>query len=265
MNFRPVYWSCLLSVLFTALLGFGQKTSSPSNPESADSSRFDGEARQLVRDILAQTPVKETSLDGVLKIRDANAKRTEIPLKYSITPQDGGWRGMYETRSTPSRGAERLIIIHRDNQPNEYIHSPAGGPGEAPKPAVKLRSDQSAIPFAGSDYWLSDLGMEFLHWPEQRLLRDAKIKMRLSRPCKVIESTSPNPSATRYRRVISWLDADSGAPIYAEGFDANGDRIKSFSLHGLTKASGQWQPKDLEMLTEKTDSKSQIEFSFEAR
>ena len=201
----------------------------------------------------------------MLKIRDAHGKRSEVPLQYTIVPEESGWRGIYETHSTPWRGAERLIIVHRDNQPNEYIHSPAGGPGEAPKQAVKLKGDQAALPFAGSDYWLADLGMEFLHWPEQRLVREAKIKMRLSRPCKVIESTSPNPSATGYRRVVSWLDAESGAPIYAEGFDASGDRIKTFSLHGLTKASGQWQPKDLEMLTEKTDSKTRIEFSFEPR
>ena len=262
MSFRPVLSAWLWSVLFAAQFCLAEKTTAPGIPEKKDSS-FDAEARQLVGDILSQAPARETSFEGLLKIRDANGRRSEMRLKYTVVPEEGGWRGIYETHSTPWRGAERLIIIHRAHQPNEYLHSAAGGPGEAPRPAVKLSGEQAAVPFAASDYWLSDLGMEFLHWPAQRLVRDAKIKMRLSRPCKVIESTSPNPAATRYRRVISWLDAESGAPIYAEGFGASGDRIKTFSLHGLTKAGGQWQPKDLEMSTEKTDSKTQIEFSLE--
>jgi hypothetical protein len=254
-------WGASLWFALSACLG--QITPPLSNPEKIDSNLFDPEARQLVRDIISQTPAEKRSWAGLLKIRDGDGRRSEISLTYTIVPEERGWLGIYEARSTPWRGAERLVIVHRDHQPNEYIHSPAGGPGEAPKQAVTLRGDRAAIPFAGSDYWLSDLGMEFLHWPEQRLVRDAKIKMRLSRPCKVIESINPDTSARGYRRVVSWLDAENGAPIYAEGFDANGEQIKIFSLRGLTKAGGQWQPKDLEMLTKATDSKTQIEFKFE--
>ena len=25
-------------------------------------------------------------------------------------------------------------------------------------------------PFAGSDFWVADLGLEFFHWPEQKVL-----------------------------------------------------------------------------------------------
>jgi len=255
----------LLAFVCAANLCFAQEGSAPSTPGKVGAIRTDAEANELVRDILAQTPEKQTSLSGVLKIRDAEGKRSEVPLRYTIIPEEGGWRGVYETGSTPWRGAERLIILHRDHQPNEYIYSPAGGPGDVPKEPMRLTGEQAAISLAGSDFWLSDLGMEFLHWPEQRLVRDAKIKMRQSRPCKVIESASPNPSATKYALVRSWLDAESGAPIYAEGFDQDGQGIKIFSIHGFTKANGRWQPKELEMLNEKTDSKTRLEFSLEPK
>jgi hypothetical protein len=189
--FYSTIWGA--SLLFALSACLGQKTPPLSNPEKIDSNLFDPEARQLVRDIISQTPAEKRSWAGLLKIRDGDGRRSEISLTYTIVPEERGWLGIYEARSTPWRGAERLVIVHRDHQPNEYIHSPAGGPGEAPKQAVTLRGDRAAIPFAGSDYWLSDLGMEFLHWPEQRLVRDAKIKMRLSRPCKVIEASIPTP------------------------------------------------------------------------
>ena len=240
-----------------------QKLSAPSKASKAEAEGADREAQELVREILSQKPEKQTAMEGVLKIRDASGKRLEVPLKYTIVPEEFGWRGVYEARSTPWRGAERLVIIHHEAQSNRYIHSAAGGPGEAPKQPVTLTGAQAAVPFAGSDYWLCDLGMEFLYWPQQRLVREAKIKMRQNRPCKVIESTSPNPGATKYARVVSWLDAESGAPIYAEGFDANSKRFKIFSLHGFTKANGRWQPKELEMLDERTDSRTRLEFSVE--
>jgi hypothetical protein len=261
MSLHRTHWICLLILLAFARPCFAQKVEDLPGSKKSNADRVDPEARDLVRDILSQTPEKPVRLEGVLKIREPSGKRSEVPLQYSIVPEAEGWRGIYETRSTPWRGAERLIILHRSDQPNQYIYSPSGKPGEAPKPAVPLQGGGAALPFAGSDYWLIDLGLEFLHWPEQRLVRDATIKMRMGRPCKVLESTHPNPSAGGYSRVLSWLDAENGAPIYAEGFNAKGDRIKTFSLHGLTKVNGQWQPKDLEMVTEATDSKTQIEFS----
>ncbi len=247
------------SLCLTATQLCGQPSTSSSHKTEA--SKPDSEAQELLRDILAQTPDKPLIMLGALRHRDSDGKRTEIPLRYSIIPEAGGWRGIYETRPTASRGAERLEIIRRDNQPNEYLYAVPRGPGEAPQPAVSLLGSSTAVPFVGSDYWLSDLGLEFLHWPNQRLVRDAKIKMRQGRPCKVIESVSPDSSATKYARVVSWLDSETGAPIYAEGFDDKRQRMKTFSLHGFAKINGRWQPKELEMLDERTDSKTRLELS----
>ena len=50
------------------------------------------------------------------------------------------------------------------------------------------------IPFAGSDFWIADLGLEFFHWPEQKVL---KKEFRRNCSCVVLESTNPNPAAKR--------------------------------------------------------------------
>lgn len=265
MSLKQALKQFLATAIFSVSLGLsttrGHGQPSTSSPARTEVSNIDSEAQELLRDILTQTPDKPLIMLGALRHRDGDGKRTEIPLRYSIIPEAGGWRGIYETRPTASRGAERLEIIRRDHQPLEYLHAAAGGPGAAPQAAVSLRGSSASVPFAASDYWLSDLGLEFLHWPNQRLVREAKIKMRQGRPCKVIESLSPDSSATKYARVLSWLDSETGAPIYAEGFDDKGARIKTFSLHGFAKINGRWQPKELEMLDERTDSKTRLELS----
>ena len=112
---------------------------------------------------------------------------------------------------------------------------------------MSLSGEEAAVSFAGSDFWLTDLGMEFLHWPEQRLVRDAKITMRLGRPCKVVESKNPRPAEGAYSRVVSWIDSELGNLIYAEAYDLQNKRYKVFSLKGFKKVNGRWQVKDMEL------------------
>ena len=120
------------------------------------------------------------------------------------------------------------------------------------------------MPFAGTDFWLTDLGLEFLHWPQQRLVKDAKITMRLGRPCKVLESTNPRPVEGVYGRVISWIDSELGNLIYAEAYDVQNKRYKVFSLNGFKKVNGRWQVKDMVLRDDKADSRTHLEFSFQA-
>jgi hypothetical protein len=76
------------------------------------------------------------------------------------------------------------------------------------------------IPFAGSDFWVADLGLEFLHWPKHLLLRK---EMRRSRPCDVLESTCSQP-ATGYSRIVSWIDIESAGILHAHAISmSNGD------------------------------------------
>jgi hypothetical protein len=124
--------------------------------------------------------------------------------------------------------------------------------------------DQSAIlsvkeyePFAHSDFWLCDLGLEFFHWPEQKIL---KKENRRSRVCNVLESTNPNPSTNGYSRVVSWIDSESGGIVHAEAFDAQNKLLKIFDPKSFKKVNGQWELQEMEIRNVRTGSRSRIEF-----
>ncbi len=99
----------------------------------------------------------------------------------------------------------------------------------------------------------------------QRIVHEAKIKMRKSRPCNVLESINPAPNAAGYARVRSWIDAESGGVILAEAYGPDNQLLKEFEVGGLTKVSGRWELKDMEMRTAKTDSKTVLEFKYEQK
>ena len=113
------------------------------------------------------------------------------------------------------------------------------------------------LPFAGSDFWLGDLGLEFFHWPEQKIL---KKEVKRSRGCSVLESTNPDPSTNGYSRVVSWIDEESGGIVQAFAYDAQGRKLKEFYPKNFEKVNGQYQVQEMEMDNVQTGSRTRLEF-----
>ena len=243
------------------------------------------EGRDIVQHLLAQRPAENFTNSATLRIRDARRQRTEAQVELQTFVTETNWQALYFTRGTNKDHAASLTVIHTENRPNEYrlanFSRPAGDTNES----ITLHGPQAMIPFAGSDFWLADLGLEFLHWPDQRLL---KKELKRSQSCYVLESRNPGressvesrepngpltldprPSTTEYVRVVSWMDIDSvrdagqAAIVLAEAYDAKGRLVKEFEPKGITKVHGQWQLEEMEIRNAKTGSRTSIKFNLE--
>jgi hypothetical protein len=203
-------------------------------------------------------PAEESQFKGVLNIRHGQTRI--IPLTLRITVEGSAWKAIYETSGTENVPAEKLIVVHRTNCPPEYLFAKADKPGQPPGSPQRVEGTKAARPFAGSDFWLIDFGLEFLHWPNQRLL---KTEMRKSRVCHVLESIDPRPTQGSYGRVISWVDKESGGIILAEGYDHGNKLLKEFSIGKVTKVEGQWQLEEMEIRNVQTKSRTRLEFDFD--
>jgi hypothetical protein len=115
-------------------------------------------------------------------------------------------------------------------------------------------------PFANSDFWLADLGLEFFHWPEQRLL---KSEMRSGRSCRVLESLNPAPAPGAYARVVSWIDNETSGIVHAEAYDLKNKRLKEFDPKEFKKIKGQWQLQEMRIENNQTGSRTWIEFNLD--
>jgi hypothetical protein len=156
---------------------------------------------------------------------------------------------------------EKLTVIHSANNPNTYLYTSMTNAGNEPQ---KLTSAQACVPFASSDFWLADLGLDFFHWPNQKLL---KAEMRRSRPCKVLESRPAANTPCPYSKLISWIDNESGGILYAEAYNQQGKRLKEFNIGSFTKIEGQWHLQSMEIQDLKTHgsrSRTLLQFDLEA-
>jgi hypothetical protein len=243
--------------MLACLLALGAQPS-PSPPSAPD----DKAGQALAAQLRTLAPAESAQFKGVFKIRAQDGQTRSIPITCQIIPGEPAWRVIYETGRAGETPAERLVIVHRNDGPNEYFYARAAQQGDWPGEPARLSGLQLAQPLGGSDFWLLDLGLDFFHWPTQRLL---KTEMRKGRVCQVLESSQPHPPRGGYARVICWVDKETGGPLLAEAYDANNKLMKEFSIRSLKKVEGRWELEEMEIRNVRTRSRTWLEFEFRNR
>jgi hypothetical protein len=192
----------------------------------------------LAADLRNAQPVASAQLSGLLKLRRSADGATTLPLLSRIIPKAKSWQAFYQV--TASNWTEALLVTHSPATPNEYRCQRQPGTNGCLDPLPLCQ--QIWQPFAGSDFSLADLGLEFYHWPTQILVMN---EMRKNRACHVLES---RPAVTNdYARVLSWVDVESGGLLMAEAYNARNQRLKEFEVKRFKKTGDQWQVQELEM------------------
>jgi hypothetical protein len=214
----------------------------------------DGQA--LAERIRSAVPEENSEISGHLIIKWKDTVR-DVPFVCQVLLTGTNWKTEYSTSATATDGAEKLIVVHSTNGPNQYLYAKAAAPsGSLPQLAL-IPPSQADIPLAGSDFSLTDLGLEYLHWPVQRQLKG---EMRLGEPCYVLESSNTAPGGIV--RIKSDIDKEYNAPLVVEAYDSDGRVIKEFSLHGSSfkKINGRWQMEKMDISNKKTGSHTELKF-----
>lgn len=206
----------------------------------------------LAQELLGQRPDAATTNAGTLRIRARGQPATTLPLRVLMLPNHPDWQGRYEAGEGTNQVS--LIIQHGAGTNRGYtlIESGPDGP-RITHPA----GNATMVPFAGSDFWIADLGLEFLHWPQQRIVAR---EMRRSRACLVLESTNPNPAPGAYRRVRAWIDTENRGMVIAEAYDDSNRLLKTFTPTSIVKVQGAYTLEEMELRNLQTRSQSLIKF-----
>jgi hypothetical protein len=207
------------------------------------------EGQKLARELREMVPVENAKLAGVLKIVSPSGETREVPLRSSVTVAGTNWTAAYEVgpKNSPT---EVLLIRHSPARPSEYEWRRGSE-------TMKLDGNKATNSFAGSDFALLDLGLEFFHWPTQMLVTR---EMRKGRGCDTLESKPAQ--ASLYSRIVSWLDQDTraqGQPglIMADGYDSQGKLFKQFEIKKITT---QGEVRELEIRNRQTKGSTRLQF-----
>ncbi|MCX7723139.1 MAG: outer membrane lipoprotein-sorting protein [Verrucomicrobiae bacterium] len=215
----------------------------------------------IAAELRAQWPGENVVQTGWLRIRDSKGVRAELRLKCEIVVTPTNWACTFSVLgSNTTNTLEQLRVIHSANCAGEYVWTraepPQGSGAPGPHQQLSWTGTRWQCAFAGSDFWAVDLGLEFLCWPHQRLL---KREMRRSRFCDVLESTNPAPTPDGYSRVVSWIDTETRGIVRAEAYDANNKLLKEFEPKEFKKVSGRWELRQMRIRNVQTGSQTIFE------
>ena len=258
-GFKARSLRAMLSLLLLPLLGRGAATfAEPPKPNP----NADADGQTLIAQLLAQRPpLGATTNHCLLSVRPARGQgpRHTIPVRVSEVVTEDDWTSIYESATTNQSPRARLVIHRRTNQANEYLLAEAATNENLAAVQRNLTGGATMIPFAGTDFWVAELGLEFLHWPGQRLL---KKEMTRGQSCNVLESVAPATQTNGYVRVKAWLDIDTGGVVYAEAYDTQANLVKEFAPKGLKKVAGGWEVEEVEIINRQTGSRTRMQFEF---
>jgi hypothetical protein len=207
------------------------------------------EGQELAAKLRSAAPEEGSEISGVLEITAKDGRQMFIPITSRITVNATNWQVVYQSAPTNGAPAETLTILHSPGQTNHY--SLAIG-------ATLIATAPLTHAFGGSDFGLLDLGLEFLHWPQQRALRAEMIR---SRPSRVLESVTPRPAPDSYARVLSWIDNETGGVLQAEAYDQQGKLLKKFTLGPIQKVEGQWRLREMRIRNARTGQRTELKFN----
>jgi hypothetical protein len=250
--------SCGFLLAITCAIG-ADTVISPSLATVADREKA---GRELAARLRSTPPEEDSEFSGTLKVipRGEDARNVRITCsvkRIAGTNTTPAWETIYQTQAAGTNPAERLRVCFRAGVTNEYYYVRGESPEKPAAEMSRIGNSQTEFPLAGSDFWLADLGLEFLHWPTQQVV---KAEMRRGQPCRVLESINPHPSASGYARVLSWVDNESGGILQAEAYDTQYKLFKEFAVGSFKKIEGRYQLQDMKIRNAKTGSRTWLEF-----
>ena len=248
----------------------------PADPAAA--------GRELVARLLSLRPAESLTNEAVLRVRVSKTNQFEVPLRIEVYVNETNWSTTYSAQlpgGSETNGntlaMDKVKIVRTTGAANVYEQTHTSFPisksysssevssfsiGPKVRKFAAFGGADALVPFAGSDFLLADLGMEFLHWPTQRLL---KKELCRGQSCDKLESVAPQGWTNGYVRVVSWFDIDTGGPVLVEAYDVKGKMEKEFKPNDFTKVNGQWQVEELEMNNLRTGSRSFLHFKLEGK
>ena len=200
-------------------------------------------------------------ISGALKTKGRRGKRSSLALRLTTDVKDGQWQSIFQATDPTSGAVSQLTILRSPEKGPQYYLASAPNKNIPFEHGEPLAPDEAMASFAGSNFWMVDLGLGFFYWPTQTLLRDARIKMRKGISCFVLESQRGGTVDNGYTRVRSWISRDHGGLIYAEAYGVNGKRIKTFEVSDVEKINGEWKLKELRIRNEIARSTTELMFN----
>jgi len=218
-------------------------------PMAALAADEDSDGKALVSKVVAAIPKNAFTAKLTLSSKDFPPRALQLSRKYV----DGAHGSYLEVTAPDELEGIRFLFLERVQQPNEqYIKV------KASRNPVRVQEGVRTQPFLGSAFYVSDLVLpEVDNYTYKYLGKDVVG----GRSVNLIEMTPTDPDKEVYAKTVLALDPKDLLIMRREFFDAQGEKVKVWTIDKVEQIDGIWTLTGQEMQDLKNNTKSRLDVS----
>jgi hypothetical protein len=198
------------------------------------------EARTIMQNVYSQDTSHDTSTKATFEVFDKQGNGVKKKFTYRRLGPPGNSKTLVVfTAPDEIRGLALLSINQPSVTDRQYIYIPA---------TQRVRSvvaQQRSARFIGTDFTFEDVEERVLDDFTYRLLGDSEV-VDGHKTWKV-QATPVDPTRSQYKFLYYWAAQDAPVILYAEMYDAQGQKVRVLHASQLKHVSGIWGARRTEM------------------
>jgi hypothetical protein len=199
-------------------------------------------ARSIMEKVYSQDTSHDISMRAGFQITNKLGQTTKKEFTYRRIGSPGDSKTLVVfTAPKEIRGVTLLSINQRGVNDRQYMYIPAQ------QRVRSVATQERSTRFIGTDFTFEDVGERILDDFNYRLLGDTEV-MEGHKTDK-IEATPVDPSRSQYKFIYYWVAQDAPVILFAEMYDAQGQKIRVLHATQLKRENGIWGARNTEMST----------------
>ena len=199
-------------------------------------------ARTIMEDVYKQDTSHDITMRANFQIYDAHGHSTKKEFTYRRLGSPGDSKTVVVfTAPKEIQGVALLSINQHAASVHQYMYVPAQ------QRVRSVATQERTARFIGTDFTFEDIGERVLDDFTYRLLGDTEV-MEGHKMYKV-EATPVDASRSQYKFVYYWVAQDAPVILFAEMYDAQGQKVRVLHATDLKREKSIWGARNTEIST----------------
>jgi len=200
------------------------------------------DAHKLMAGVYEQDKNHDFTMKADFQVFDEQGQNTKKEFTYQHIGLPGESKTLVAfTAPKEIRGVVLLSVNQRNTAASQYVYMPA-----TQRMRSVVQQDRSAR-FIGTDFTFEDIGERVLDDFSYKLIGDSE-SIDGHKTYK-LEATPVEPGRSQYKYIFYWVAQDVPVILFAEFYDAQGNKIRVLHATQLKREGGIWAARHTEMRT----------------
>jgi hypothetical protein len=200
------------------------------------------DARKIMEDVYRQDTSHDIAMRASFQIFDKLGHSTRKEFTYRRIGLPGDRKILVDfTAPRDIAGMTLLSINQHGGADRQYMYVPAT---ERVRPVA---TQERTARFIGTDFTFEDIGERVLDDFTYRMLGDTEVVD--GHKTYKVEAIPVDPSRSQYKHIYDWVAQDAPLILFAEFYDAQGQKVRVLHATDLKREKGIWGARNTEMST----------------